>query len=78
LVQVQAGATVLKNKFSGREETAKATAIYWVGSMQARDELAKGLRLPRAGIHVIGDAAAPRRLLDAVAEGHRAGILVTP
>ena len=78
LVQVQAGAAVLKNKFSGREETAKAAAIYWVGSMQARDELAKALRLPRAGIHVIGDAAAPRRLLDAVAEGHRAGILVTP
>ena len=61
LVQVQAGAAVLKNKFSGREETAKAAAIHWVGSMQARDELAKALRLPRAGIHVIGDAvgAAP-------------------
>jgi pyruvate/2-oxoglutarate dehydrogenase complex dihydrolipoamide dehydrogenase (E3) component len=77
LVRVQDGAVVLKNKFSGREENAAATAIHWIGSVRARDEFSKSLRLPRANIHVIGDAVAPRRLIDAVAEGRRAGILVT-
>ncbi len=77
LVRVQDGRAVLKNRFSGREEAAVAAAIHWIGSLRARDELAKALRLPRTDVHVIGDAAAPRRLGDAIAEGRRAGVLVT-
>jgi hypothetical protein len=76
LVRVQDGAAILKNKFSGREESLTAAAIHWIGSLRARDELAKALS-PRANLHVIGDAVAPRRLVDAIAEGRRAGILVT-
>jgi 2,4-dienoyl-CoA reductase (NADPH2) len=77
LVRVQNGAAVLKNKFSGREESTAAAIIHWIGSLRARDEITKALRLPRTNIHVIGDAVAPRRLVDAIAEGRRAGILVT-
>ena len=77
LVRVQDGAGVLKNRFSGREETALATAIYWIGSLRARDDLAKELRLSRSDVYVIGDAVAPRRLVDAITEGRRAGLLIT-
>ncbi len=77
LVSVQHGGAVLQNKFSGREEIARAAAIYWIGSLQSRNELANALRAPRADVHVIGDAVAPRRLVDAIAEGRRAGILAT-
>ena len=77
LVRVQDGAAILKNKFSGREETARRRPSHWIGSLRARDDLAKALSPPHANIHVIGDAVAPRRLVDAIAEGRRAGILVT-
>jgi NADPH-dependent 2,4-dienoyl-CoA reductase/sulfur reductase-like enzyme len=77
LVRVQDGAAILKNKFSGREENLTAAAIHWIGSLRARDELAKALSPQHANLHVIGDGVAPRRLVDAVAEGRRAGILVT-
>jgi 2,4-dienoyl-CoA reductase-like NADH-dependent reductase (Old Yellow Enzyme family)/thioredoxin reductase len=77
LVGVRNGRAVLKNRFSGREETAVAAAIHWIGRVRARDELATALRLPRADVHIVGDAVAPRRLGDAIAEGRRAGLLVT-
>ena len=77
LVRVQDGAAILKNKFSGREESTAASAIHWIGSLQPRDEFTPELRQLRVSIHVIGDAVAPRRLVDAIAEGRRAGILVT-
>jgi hypothetical protein len=54
-----------------------AAAIHWIGRVRARDELATALRLPRADVHIVGDAVAPRRLGDAIAEGRRAGLLVT-
>jgi len=77
LVRVQDGAAILRNKFSGREENLTAAAIHWIGSLRARDDLAKALSPRHANIHVIGDAVAPRRLVDAIAEGRHAGILVT-
>ena len=43
LVRVQDGAAILRNKFSGREEKLTAAAIHWIGSLRARDDLAKAL-----------------------------------
>jgi NADPH-dependent 2,4-dienoyl-CoA reductase/sulfur reductase-like enzyme len=77
LVRVQDGAAILKNKFSGREESTAASVIHWIGSLQARNEFTQALGQPPASIHVVGDAVAPRRLVDAIAEGRRAGVLVT-
>ena len=77
LARVRNGHAVLSNKFSGREENAAANAIYWIGSLRARSELTSAIKLPRTGVHVIGDALAPRRLGDAMTEGRRAGLLVT-
>jgi 2,4-dienoyl-CoA reductase (NADPH2) len=77
LARIEGSRAVLVNKFSGREEGAEARAVYWVGSLRARSELAAALKPARPGVHVIGDALAPRRLGDAIAEGRRVGIAVT-
>ena len=69
------GDVVLKHYASGREERlAKVAAIIWVGPQKANDALAAELRARGiGGVHVVGDAFAPRRLTNAIAEGHRAG-----
>jgi 2,4-dienoyl-CoA reductase (NADPH2) len=65
---------VLRNYYnSRREERLKDIGeIVWVGAQRANDALAYELR--EAGltaVHIIGDAYAPRRLGNAIAEGHR-------
>jgi 2,4-dienoyl-CoA reductase-like NADH-dependent reductase (Old Yellow Enzyme family)/thioredoxin reductase len=73
--RVEAGAVVLKDCYTGREEQiAKASAVIWVGPQEAKGALAEDLRAAGLGdIRVVGDAFAPRRLANAIEEGHRAG-----
>ncbi len=73
--RIETGAVVLKNCGTGREERiADASAVIWVGPQAAKSALAGELRAAGiADVHVIGDAFAPRRLADAIEEGHRAG-----
>jgi 2,4-dienoyl-CoA reductase-like NADH-dependent reductase (Old Yellow Enzyme family)/thioredoxin reductase len=73
--RMDSGDVVLKHYYSGREERIpKVAAIIWVGPQRANDALAVALRargIP--DVHVVGDAFAPRRLTNAISEGHRAG-----
>jgi NADPH-dependent 2,4-dienoyl-CoA reductase/sulfur reductase-like enzyme len=75
VVRIEDGAVVLRDCLSGREDRlAGAAAVIWVGPQEAQDALAGALR--EAGVtdvHVVGDAFAPRRLANAIEEGHRAG-----
>jgi 2,4-dienoyl-CoA reductase-like NADH-dependent reductase (Old Yellow Enzyme family)/thioredoxin reductase len=73
--RIEDGEVVLKHVRTGREQRiANAGAVIWVGRQRANDGLAAQLRA--AGIeqvHLIGDALAPRRLYNAISEGHGAG-----
>ncbi len=73
--RMENGDVVLKHYYSGREERIpKVAAIIWVGPQKANDALAAELRARGIGdVHVVGDAYAPRRLTNAISEGHRAG-----
>jgi hypothetical protein len=76
LVGDRDGSLVLRDAWSDRERVLEAAnLIVFVGYCEARPELADEIRSRRADlpIHVVGDALAPRRLHDAVAEGVRAG-----
>ena len=66
---------VIRHYLSGREERIpKAAAIIWVGPQKTNDALAAELGARAiADVRVVGDAYAPRRLTDAIREGHRAG-----
>ncbi|MBI2227304.1 MAG: FAD-dependent oxidoreductase, partial [Betaproteobacteria bacterium] len=69
------GEVVLRHYYnSKREERLKDVGgIVWVGAQRANDALAYELRdAGLAAVHIIGDAYAPRRLGNAIAEGHRA------
>jgi len=73
--RVDNGAVVLKDFYTAREETIPgACAVIWVGPQAATGGFAETLR--HAGfheVHVVGDAFAPRRLANAIEDGHRAG-----
>jgi hypothetical protein len=73
--RVESGDVVLKHYYSDREQRiACVAAVICVGPQRTndglRDELtASGIR----AVHLVGDAFAPRRLADAIREGHLAG-----
>jgi hypothetical protein len=73
--RMEDGDVVIKHYLSGREERIpKAAAIIWVGPQKTNDALAAELTARGvADVRVVGDAYAPRRLSDAIREGHRAG-----
>ena len=65
---------VLEHCLSGRTSRIEAVdALVHVGLSASRSELGAALRGRVAEIDVIGDAYMPRRIADAVFEGHRAG-----
>ncbi|OGA43255.1 MAG: hypothetical protein A3G24_17865 [Betaproteobacteria bacterium RIFCSPLOWO2_12_FULL_62_13] len=73
--RVEGGAVVLRHYYNARREERLANIgeIVWVGAQQANDRLAHELlAVGLTDVHVIGDAYAPRRLGNAIAEGHRA------
>ena len=70
---------LLGDVWSGCERVVKdADMIVFVGYQKAQDELYQQLlnAAPNLDIHLIGDAIAPRRLSDAVAEGVRIGTIL--
>ncbi len=73
--RIERGDVVLRHYYnSRREERLKGVGeVVWTGAQRANDGLAYELR--EAGltaVHLVGDAYAPRRLANAIAEGHRA------
>jgi len=73
--RIEQGAVVLKDCYTGREETIPgAAAVIWVGPQEAQGSLAETLRASGIDdVRVVGDAFAPRRLANAIEDGHRAG-----
>jgi 2,4-dienoyl-CoA reductase-like NADH-dependent reductase (Old Yellow Enzyme family) len=73
--RIDQGDVVIQHYYSGREERIpKVAAVIWVGPQKANDELAEALRARGIGeVRVVGDAYAPRRMTDAIREGHLAG-----
>ena len=73
--RIEQGAVVLKDCYTGREETIPgAAAVIWVGPQEAQGSLAETLRASGIdNVRVVGDAFAPRRLANAIEDGHRAG-----
>jgi 2,4-dienoyl-CoA reductase-like NADH-dependent reductase (Old Yellow Enzyme family) len=68
------GAAVLQNFRSGRRTLVPdVSAIIWVGQQQAEDRLAAPLRARGLSAHLIGDAYAPRRLVNALQDAHDLG-----
>jgi len=68
------GEVVLRHYYNSQhEERLKDVGgIVWVGAQRANDSIAYELRdAGLAAVHIIGDAFAPRRLGNAIAEGHR-------
>jgi len=48
--------------------------VIWVGPQEAQGSLAETLRASGIdNVRVVGDAFAPRRLANAIEDGHRAG-----
>jgi 2,4-dienoyl-CoA reductase (NADPH2) len=70
------GGVVLRHYLTGREEVVDdAAAVIWVGPAHSESSLAEALEsagLERARIRVVGDAFQPRRLANALVEGHAA------
>lgn len=74
--RIENGEVVLRHYYNSRhEERLKGVGeVLWIGSQRANDALAYELRAAGvADVRLIGDAFAPRRLANAIAEGHRAG-----
>jgi hypothetical protein len=65
---------VLAHCLSGRlSRVDKVDAIVHIGLSASRSQLGDALRGRVAELAVVGDAYMPRRIADAVVEGHRAG-----
>ena len=65
------------NAFNGDETVIDHVDLFLHATpREAQDELAAGLRSQGLEVHVVGDAYAPRTLLAAIHEGHRAGLNV--
>jgi NADPH-dependent 2,4-dienoyl-CoA reductase/sulfur reductase-like enzyme len=73
--RVESGSVVLEHYYSGREERVPdAAAVIWLGPQRSNSQLAADLRaVGMEAVHLVGDAFAPRRLANAIQEGHRAG-----
>ena len=72
--RIERGAVVLRHYYNAaREERLEGIGmVVWIGVRHANAKLADDLRAGGAQVRVIGDAFAPRRLAEAIAEGHRA------
>ena len=74
LARVEGREAVLTNIYSGREwSIGEVDSLVHVGGMRGDDDLYRALKGRVASLHVVGDALMPRRIADAVREGHLAG-----
>ncbi|MEE8370399.1 MAG: FAD-dependent oxidoreductase, partial [Dehalococcoidia bacterium] len=74
---VRDGAIIAFDPLSGRQWTLEGvrTLVISAGSL-ANDTLSKALRSQVKEVHIVGDCALPRRVLDATTDGLRAGLRV--
>ena len=73
--RIERGSVVLRHYLNPAHEERidGAGAVLWAGRQRVNDSLAQELRASgAANLRVIGDALQPRRLANAIAEGHRA------
>ena len=73
--RVEGGAVVLRHYLNRKREEriADAAAVVWTGAQRAQDRLANELRESGfANVKLVGDAYMPRRIANAISEGHRA------
>ncbi len=73
--RIENGAVVLRHYLNRKREEriANAAAVVWVGAQRSNDALAEELREAGiADVRLVGDAYMPRRLANAIGEGHRA------
>jgi len=73
--RIERGSVVLRHYLNPAHEVRidGAGAVLWAGRQRVNDSLAQELRASgAANLRVIGDALQPRRLANAIAEGHRA------
>jgi 2,4-dienoyl-CoA reductase-like NADH-dependent reductase (Old Yellow Enzyme family)/thioredoxin reductase len=74
LARVEGHEAVLTNIYSGREwSIGEVDSVVHVGGMRGDDDLYKALKGRVESLHLVGDALMPRRIADAVQEGHLAG-----
>ncbi|MGZ6016375.1 MAG: oxidoreductase [Phenylobacterium sp.] len=71
------GEVTLRNLFTGDERVVCDVALFTYATSRAPDDgLAETLRAAGLEVHLVGDAYAPRYVLNATAEGHRVGAAV--
>ena len=73
--RAEKGSLVLRHYYNGKREIRieSAGALLWLGAQKVNDGLAAELRELGVGeVRVVGDAYMPRRLNNALLEGHRA------
>jgi mycofactocin system FadH/OYE family oxidoreductase 2 len=76
IARVDDHAVVARDEFSGREETLPdVDTLIFAGQHRARDDLIKMLA-KEPHVLAAGDCVAPRRALEAMREGHGAGLAV--
>lgn len=75
VARIERGGVVLRHYLSGREEwIPDCQAVLWIGRQNSDNHLAAPLRARYGvGLRIIGDAYQPRRLPNALLEGHMAG-----
>jgi len=69
------GAVVIRHYYNHEREirVPDTAAVLWVGAQRVNDALAHELRQRGLkDVRLVGDASMPRRLKNAIAEGHRA------
>lgn len=74
--RAERGALMLRHAYNSQRslQLADISALVWIGAQRVNDGLAQSLRERGfKNVRVVGDASAPRRLADAMREGHRAG-----
>ncbi len=74
-IAIAEGSVQVQDTLSGVERTESADVVVAAVGNQAVDDLAVALRARPGGpsVHLVGDAAAPRTILEAVREGRTAG-----
>jgi 2,4-dienoyl-CoA reductase-like NADH-dependent reductase (Old Yellow Enzyme family) len=73
--RIEKGGVVLKHYYNNAHEVRidGVSAVLWAGLQRVNDDLVAELRQSGlANVRVVGDAVSPRRLANAIAEGHRA------
>jgi hypothetical protein len=73
--RIERGTVILRHYLNAKREerVADAAAVVWVGRQRAQDQVYNELRdSGYSSVKLVGDAYMPRRIANAISEGHRA------